>query len=260
MKSNALKFVVLTGSLLILGACGDGNNTPAGSGSGSGYSVRPAPTTINTMDYQANLDSPVAATTAGWHAFFTAPATPGVAMTQTTDLTQLNNFQVLYISQFSIDTLSAADMATVRDWANAGGILVVGSPTNNSNASAFGDFLGASYAFTSVAGDLDNIVVTNASHRILTVPNVLNGAALSNWSQSTHGAFSSVGSAYRCVANGLDALVPPTSLPVLCATPYGSGAIIITSLHFESHDDHLTGGDNSASELFENFLGIVYTL
>jgi hypothetical protein len=256
MKFKVL-MAVLTSSLLVLGACGDSKNTAAG-----GYAVRAAPATINIMFHSSNAygNEDVGATENMWHAFFEAPATPTVARTITTDLSLLNGFHVLYISQGSIDSLSPADMATVRDWTNAGGILLLNYTSNDDIASAFGTFLGASYVFTS-ADELngETAVVTDAGHRLLTVPNVLDSAALSNWNSTSHGVFSVVGSAYTCVVDDSDGL---SSLPTLCATPYGLGAIVITAIDPECgcHDDHLIAGTRSGSELLENFLGIIYNL
>ena len=254
--------LLLVSSVFMLSACGGGEDSVSGDSVAidpSGYAVRPAPTTINIMQHSSNDFSaaPIAADQAQWHAFFAAPATPTVTLTETTDLSLLNSFHLLYISKFSIDSLSAADMAVVRDWTTAGGTLVV-NDADGSGASAFGAFLGANYAFSSVAApNGDSIVVTNAGHRVLTAPNVLDAVALSNWGSSVHAAFDSVGSAYTCVADDTDGT---TSLPVLCATPYGLGAVIITGFDPECscHDDHLTGGTNSGSELFENFVLLLY--
>jgi hypothetical protein len=105
----------------------------------------------------------------------------------------------------------------------------------------------------------DNIVVTNAANRLLTTPNVLTAPDLSNWGSSVHGAFSSVGSAYSCAANSTNGT---TSLPVLCYARYGSGAIILTGFDPECgsgcHDDHLTGGTKSGSELWENLIVLAF--
>lgn len=200
---------------------------------------------------------PILATESLWHAFFEAPATtaisPGVTLTETTDLTTLNSFDMLYISQASIDVLSGADMTTILNWTNAGGTLVINNHSGSGpGASAFGSFVGAAYAFTaSDAGDGDTIVVTDASNPLLTTPNVLDSTDLSGWGSSVHGAFGSLGTAYSCMAeNG--------GVPVLCSATSGTGSIILTGFDPECgdgcHDDHLTGGTNSGSEMWENFV------
>ncbi|TAL05675.1 MAG: IPTL-CTERM sorting domain-containing protein [Porticoccaceae bacterium] len=200
---------------------------------------------------------PILATEDLWHAFFEAPATtaisPGVTLTDTTDLTTLNSFDMLYISQASIDALSGADMTTILNWTNAGGILVINDHEGSTpGPSAFGSFVGAAYAFTAIdQGDGDTIVVTDASNPLLTTPNVLDATDLSGWGSSVHGAFGSLGSAYSCMAeNG--------GVPVLCSATSGAGRIILTGFDPECgdgcHDDHLRGGTNSGSELWENFV------
>lgn len=269
MESKAL-ITLFAGSLLALSACGGGNNNNASPAQNtSGFAVRTAPATINIMQHSSCCYSsdPFLATESLWHAFFEAPATPTAAVTETTDLTTLNNFHMLYIDQAMLDALSPDDMAMVRDWTNAGGILAINEHNSGSGASAFGAFLGASYAFTSIAeSDGDTIVVTNATHRLMLEPNRFDGTvaanSLSNWGSSVHGAFSAVGSAYTCLANNDDGVNP--AVPVLCAAPYGQGAIILTGFDPECgsgcHDDHLTGGTASGSELWENFLGIIYAL
>ena len=158
-----------------------------------------------------------------------------------------------------LDVLNVADMTTIRDWANAGGNLIINDPDSGTGVSAFGTFLGAQYAFTSVAEpDGDTTIVTDATHRLLTTPNVLDNTALSNWGSSSHGAFNPVGSAYSCIADDTDGMV---SEPVLCATPYGNGAIILTGLDPECdcHDDHLAAGTNAGSETFENYFMLLFT-
>lgn len=199
---------------------------------------------------------PVLATENPWHAFFEAPATPatapGVTYTDTTDLTTLNSYDMLYITQGNIDALSGADMTTILNWINAGGTLML--HTDDASPSEFGTFAGPAYAFTSAADpDGNTIVVTDAAHPLLTTPNVLDAADLSGWGSSVHGALSSTGAAYSCAANDTDGV---TSLPVLCSATYGAGSIILNGFDPECgcHDDHLTGGTNSGSEMWENLL------
>ncbi len=209
---------------------------------------------------------PIAANQSLWHAFFETPATPavapGVTLTETTDLTQLNNFDMLYIAQSNIDALSAGDMTIIANWVNAGGTLVINNHDGGGMgdaiplfASTFGAFLGTSYMFTSdPAPSGDNMVVTNAANRLVTTPNILDATDLSNWGSSVHGAFSFTGSAYQCAVNS----VGQGSLPVLCYALYGAGGIILTGFDPECgagcHDDHLTGGTKSGSEMWENFV------
>lgn len=201
---------------------------------------------------------PVLATEAPWHAFFEAPATPatapGVTYTDTTDLTTLNSYDMLYITQSSIDALSGADMTTILNWITAGGTLML--HTDDTSPSEFGTFAGPAYAFTSVADpDGNTIVVTDAAHPLLTTPNVLDATDLSDWGSSVHGALSSTGAAYSCAANDTNGV---TSLPVLCSATYGAGSIILNGFDPECgcHDDHLDvpPGTNSGSEMWENLL------
>jgi hypothetical protein len=203
---------------------------------------------------------PIAADQSLWHAFFEAPATPaispGVTLTETTDLGLLGSFDMLYIEQVQLDALSGADMTTILNWVNAGGTLVINNHDGAVGASAFGAFAGPSYVFTSISEvDGDNIVVTDASHTLVTTPNVLDATDLSGWGSSVHGAFSGLGGAYSCAASDTDGL---TSVPVLCSATFGAGGIILTGFDPECgsgcHDDHLTGGTNSGSEMWENFV------
>lgn len=199
---------------------------------------------------------PVAADQNPWHAFFELPGTPaiapGVTYADTTDLSTLNNYDMLYITQSSIDALSGADMATILAWISAGGTLMLHA--DDASPSEFGTFAGAAYAFTSASDpDGNTIVVTDATHPLLTTPNVLDAADLSDWGSSVHGALSSTGAAYTCAANDTDGVI---SLPVLCSATYGAGSIILNSFDPECgcHDDHLTAGTNSGSEMWENLL------
>lgn len=200
---------------------------------------------------------PILATESLWHAFFEAPGTPatapGVTLTETTDLTTLNSYDMLYISQDSIDALSGADMTTILNWTNAGGTLVINNHEGSTpGASAFGSFVGAAYAFTAVSeGDGDTIVVTDAANPLLTTPNALDATDLSGWGSSVHGGFGGLGAAYSCMAeNG--------GVPVLCNAVSGAGVIVLTGFDPECgdgcHDDHLTGGTSSGSEMWENFI------
>lgn len=204
---------------------------------------------------------PILATESLWHAFFEAPGTPaiapGVTLTETTDLTTLSSYDMLYIAQASIDVLSGADMTTILSWVNAGGTLVINNHDGSTpGASAFGSFVGAAYAFTAVNDpDGDNMVVTDAANTLLTTPNVLDDVDLSGWGSSVHGAFGSLGAAYTCAVNSDNGT---TSAPVLCNAASGLGVIILTGFDPECgdfcHDDHLTGGTSSGSELWENFI------
>lgn len=203
---------------------------------------------------------PIAADQSLWHAFFEAPATtavaPGVTLTETTDLGTLGSFDMLYIEGVQVDALSGADMTTILNWVNAGGTLIINNHDGASGASAFGTFAGPGYVFTTIDSvDGDNIVVTDASHPLLTTPNVLDATDLSNWGSSVHGAFSGLGSAYSCAANDTDGV---TSVTVLCSATFGAGGIILTGFDPECgdgcHDDHLTGGTSSGSEMWENFV------
>ena len=203
---------------------------------------------------------PIAADQSLWHAFFEAPTTtavaPGVTLTETTALGTLGSFDMLYIEQVQLDALSGADMTTILNWVSAGGTLVINDHDGGTGASAFGTFAGPSYVFTGIDSvNGDNIVVTDASHPLLTTPNVLDATDLSNWGSSVHGAFSGLGSAYSCAADDTDGV---TSVPVLCSASLGSGGIILTGFDPECgdgcHDDHLTGGTSSGSEMWENFV------
>lgn len=206
---------------------------------------------------------PILATESLWHAFFEAPGTPaiapGVSLTETTDLTTLTSYDMLYIAQASIDALSGADMTTILNWVNAGGTLVINNHEGSTpGASAFGSFVGAAYAFTAVGQpDGNNMVVTDATNTLVTTPNVLDTVDLSGWGSSVHGAFGSLGAAYTCAVNSDDGT---TSAPVLCNAASGLGVIILTGFDPECgsgcHDDHLDvpPGTNSGSELWENFI------
>ncbi|MFZ5652805.1 MAG: IPTL-CTERM sorting domain-containing protein [Pseudomonadota bacterium] len=203
---------------------------------------------------------PIAATESLWHAFFEAPATPavapGVTLTETTALGSLGSFDMLYIAQDQLDALSGADMTTILNWVNAGGTLVINNHNGAVGASAFGTFAGPGYVFTGISDvDGNDIVVTDASHPLLTTPNVLDATDLSNWGSSVHGAFSGLGPAYSCAADDTNGV---TSVTVLCSATYGAGGIILTGFDPECgsgcHDDHLTGGTNSGSEMWENFV------
>ena len=208
------------------------------------------------------LDSPappIVATENIWHAFFTAPGTPavapGVTMDVTTDLSTLNNYDMLYIAQSDIDALSGANMTAIRNWANSGGTLVINNHDGSTpGVSAFGSFVGPAYAFTAVNDPSgDTIVVTDPTNPLLTTPNVLTATDLSGWGSSVHGAFASLGSAYSCAADSSNGT---TSAPVLCRATLGVGNIVLTGFDPECscHDDHLTGGTNSGSEMWENFV------
>lgn len=203
---------------------------------------------------------PIAADQSLWHAFFEAPATtavaPGVTLTETTALGSLGSFDMLYIEQVQLDALSGADMTTILNWVNAGGTLVINNHNGGGGPSAFGTFAGPGYVFTSIDSvDGDNIVVTDASHPLLTTPNVLDATDLSNWGSSVHGAFSGLGPAYSCAADDTDGV---TSVTVLCSATFGVGGIILTGFDPECgdgcHDNHLTGGTSSGSEMWENFV------
>ncbi len=255
MSLQALRRLLIAGGLVFSAALATTAQaaTPPGNG----------PPTYDIMRHSSccYTGDPILATESLWHAFFEAPATPaiapGVTLADTTDLTLLSGFDMLYIAQSAIDVLSAADMALIRDWAAAGGVLVINDHTNGSSGvSEFGAFLGSTYAFTSTSSPSgDTIVVTDATHRLVTTPNILDAVDLSGWGSSVHGAFSFVAAAYSCAANSTDGT---TSLPVLCSTPFGSGAVIITGFDPECgsgcHDDHLTSGTKSGSELWENFV------
>jgi len=170
-------------------------------------------------DFSGN---PVAADEPPWHAFFEAPATPAISpgfeYTDTQDLTQLSNFDLLYMQQGEADALSGGDMETVRAWTQAGGILVILVTTPQT--SALGAYFGPAYEFTST-GDPDgnNISVTDPGASILNVPNALDDVSLSNWGSSVHGALASTGGAYHCVADDSESGVPESALPVLCTAP-----------------------------------------
>lgn len=253
MKTKILK-ILLASSMLALVGCPSSDDDPAG----DGYVRRSAPATIDIMMHSADdfTANPIAAGQNEYHAFFEVPVIQAITVTETTDLSLLGNYHMLYIAQSEIDVLITADMTIIRDWTNAGGILMLNSTYNG--VSAFGAFLGTRYEFTGVTEpDGDTLIVTDASHRLLTYPNVLIKADLDNWGNTTHGAFSSVGSAYSCIADDTDGVTP---LPTLCATPYGSGAIIITGIDPECdcHDDHLVAGTYSGSEMWENMVMLLY--
>ncbi len=201
---------------------------------------------------------PIAATENLWHAFFEAPSTPavapGVTLTETTALGTLGSFDMLYIEQVEIDALSAGDMTTILNWVDAGGTLVINNHDDATGASTFGIFAGPGYAFSGISNvDGNDIVVTDASHPLLTTPNALDATDLSDWGSSVHGAFGGLGSSYSCAANDTNGV---SSVPVLCSAAYGVGGIILTGFDpdCDCHDDHLDSGTNSGSEMWENFV------
>lgn len=225
------------------------------------YAAKPpfnGPPTFDMMLYSGGdwSGEPFAADEDPWHAFFENPvmtaSSPGFVYADIQDISQLSSFDMLYILQGDIDGLSPADMATVRSWMANGGSVVIGG--TDEGVSAFGAFLGANYAFTGVDDpDGDNISVTNASHPLNSFPNVLGDIDLSDWGSSVHGALEDLGGAYTCISEDTDG---DTTLPVMCASTFGTGTIVLMGFDPECgcHDNHLEDGDEAGSEQLENLV------
>lgn len=205
-------------------------------------------------------ESPIAADVDLWHAHFEGPGTigtsPGITFLDTTDLTNLADFDMLYIATDQADNLGSGDWASIRSWVSGGGVLAINNHEGSDGGfSEFGASFGASYEFTAVgASESDLMTVIDPNDPIINSPNVLRDYELENWGSSTHGAFESVGPAYNCSVESEDGDI------ALCTAAYGNGVIILTAFDPECgdgcHDDHVNnpGSQGYGSEMWENFM------
>jgi hypothetical protein len=137
VSSQVLRRQLIAGGLVLIAALATAAHAAVPPGNGN-------PTVYDVMQHSSccYTGDPFAATESLWHAFFEAPGIETAAVVVTTDLTQLNNFDFLYIAQSNIDALSMADWTTIANWVNAGGTLAINEHNSGSGVSTFGGFFG----------------------------------------------------------------------------------------------------------------------
>ena len=158
-------------------------------------------------------------------------------------VSDLDDFDVLIIPyQHDYDWLDDNMIDAIVEWVWNGGTLLI-HPINNDGEGVdpILDAFGSKYSVNRNSEGGDTVTIIAASNPLVTTPNKLSAAGLSNWGSSYHSVVVSAGSAWKWALSSPDGLIAG-------CTSYGEGAIVVQGLDPESH--HSSG--NLTFEMLEN--------